>query len=270
MGEDAPVPGLFSGDATAMAEFYERTLVPGVFTPWGRDLVQRVGVKPGQRALDVAAGTGAVTATLAEVVGPEGHVEALDLAPGMIAHLEKKNLPNVSTQVGDATALPFPDESFDIAVCQQGIQFVPEWRTALAEMYRTLRPTGRLGVACWAPLEEQVTFVSMFDVAEKHGFDHLLAPMRVPVSMVPAELAEAVSALGARDVDVARVEMPTFTPDEWLDGMFDVPPLGPAFADVPADTKAAIKDDLRSAMSAWAVDGGTRAPWVSTVVTATR
>ena len=94
--------------------------------------------------------------------------------------------------------------------------------------------------------------------------------MRVPVSMVPAELGQAVSALGLRDVDVARVELPSFTPDEWLEGMFEVPPLGPAFADVPGETKKRIKDDIRSAMSAWAVEGGIRPPWVSTVVTGTR
>jgi trans-aconitate methyltransferase len=67
------------------AEIYEQHMVPAIFARWAPDLVEAAGVRPGNRALDVACGTGAVTRLLAERVGPTGTVVGLDLNPEMLA-----------------------------------------------------------------------------------------------------------------------------------------------------------------------------------------
>ncbi|PYV13821.1 MAG: hypothetical protein DMG07_13340, partial [Acidobacteria bacterium] len=67
------------------AEIYERYNVPRFFLPWARDLVELMAPKAGERALDVACGTGAVTRLVAERVNPTGSVVGLDVNAGMIA-----------------------------------------------------------------------------------------------------------------------------------------------------------------------------------------
>ena len=71
--------------AASLAETYERHAVPAVFEPWAHDLVALAALRPGERVLDVACGTGVVTRQAAEQVGTSGWVVGLDLSPGHIA-----------------------------------------------------------------------------------------------------------------------------------------------------------------------------------------
>jgi SAM-dependent methyltransferase len=66
-------------------EVYETQLVPAIFGPWAPVLVAQAALRAGERALDVACGTGAVTRLVAPQVGPTGHVVGLDLNSGMLA-----------------------------------------------------------------------------------------------------------------------------------------------------------------------------------------
>jgi ubiquinone/menaquinone biosynthesis C-methylase UbiE len=136
------------------AEIYEQHMVPAIFARWAPDLVEAVGVRTGERALDVACGTGAVTRLLAERVGPAGKVVGLDINPGMlaVARLTAPG-PNIEWLEGSAVKMPLPDASFDGVVCQQGLQFVPDRASALLEMRRVLKTGGRLGLACWRSIE---------------------------------------------------------------------------------------------------------------------
>ena len=137
----------------APAEIYERHLVPRFFLPWARDLVHLVAPKPGERALDVACGTGAVTRLVAESVEPGGRVVGLDVNAGMlaVARLAVAS-PNVEWREASALELPFGNGSFDIVVCQQGLQFFPDRPLALRQMRRVLRPRGVWAYPVGAPL----------------------------------------------------------------------------------------------------------------------
>jgi ubiquinone/menaquinone biosynthesis C-methylase UbiE len=90
-------------------------------------LLRSARVKPGMQVLDLASGAGDPALTLAEVVGPDGHVTATDLVPDMLLVAEKfareRGLANITFQQADAETLPFPDQAFDAVTCRLGVMF---------------------------------------------------------------------------------------------------------------------------------------------------
>jgi ubiquinone/menaquinone biosynthesis C-methylase UbiE len=105
------------------AELYQRYLVPAITTKWAKDLVDRARPHAGEKVLDIACGTGVVARVAAKSVG-EGHVTGLDLNAGMLA--VARNVPSEGAPItwmeGSAPDLPFPPDSFDVALCQLGLQ----------------------------------------------------------------------------------------------------------------------------------------------------
>lgn len=136
--------------AGSAPENYEEYLVPVIFGPWGNDLLTVAALRPGEHLLDVACGTGIVARLAAEKVGPTGKVVGVDINPGMLAAARKSSASaTIDWREGNAMALPLPDVTFSVAVCQQGLQFFPDRAAALREMHRVLMPRGRLVVSCW-------------------------------------------------------------------------------------------------------------------------
>ncbi len=110
---------------------------------WRRVVVAAVGAVPGQRVLDLAAGTG----TSSEPYADAGiHVVACDFSVGMLK-VGKRRRPDIDFVAGDATNLPFADNSFDAATISFGLRNVIDPKKALREMLRVTKPGGRLVVA---------------------------------------------------------------------------------------------------------------------------
>jgi len=143
LGKDpARVSGMFDDVAAA----YDRSntiLSLGNDKLWRVATTRAVAPKPGQRILDLAAGTGASSVALARS-GAE--VVAADFSPGMLAEGRRRHggIPNLSFVEADATALPFADGEFDTVTISFGLRNVNEPRTALAELLRVTAPGGRL------------------------------------------------------------------------------------------------------------------------------
>jgi SAM-dependent methyltransferase len=108
-------------------ELYEQHMIPAIFARWAPDLVEAVGLRPGERVLDVACGTGIVTRLLPDRVGPTGRVVGLDINPGMLA-AARTAAPQALIEwlEGNVLGMPLPDAAFDAVVCQQGFQFFPD------------------------------------------------------------------------------------------------------------------------------------------------
>ncbi|MFZ3453598.1 demethylmenaquinone methyltransferase [Arthrobacter sp. 7Tela_A1] len=110
---------------------------------WRRLVVEAVGARRGQRVLDLAAGTG----TSSEPYADAGiDVVACDFSLGMLT-VGKRRRPDIDFVAGDATNLPFADESFDAATISFGLRNVNEPQKALEEMYRVTKPGGTLVIA---------------------------------------------------------------------------------------------------------------------------
>src|SRR5688572_9319139 len=129
-------------------EDYERYFVPAIGAPLAADLIDMAALRPGERVLDVACGTGIVARLAAERVGTTGSVAGLDINPGMLAVARSVAPPAVPIEWHEASAesMPLPDEAFDVVIFQMGLQFVLDKRAALREMRRVLAHGGRMGV----------------------------------------------------------------------------------------------------------------------------
>jgi 2-polyprenyl-3-methyl-5-hydroxy-6-metoxy-1,4-benzoquinol methylase len=127
------------------------TVASEVVHPLGSTLVEVIDVQPGQRVLDVAAGTG-TSAIPAARRGAE--VIASDLTPELLAvgrtAAEAEGL-QLTWQTADAEALPFPDAEFDVVMSTIGVMFAPHHQQAADELVRVCRPGGTIGVLSWTP-----------------------------------------------------------------------------------------------------------------------
>jgi SAM-dependent methyltransferase len=164
---NAPNQWQLSGNA---AERYERVLVPAIFAPWAADLVSLADLRPGERVLDVACGTGVVARLAGERVGAGGQITGLDLNEGMLEVARSLPSPAGAAAVvwvqGSALAMRLPDASFDVVLCQQGVQFFPDRPLALREMIRVLVPNGRVLASVWEGPTPYAT--AMWNAVERH------------------------------------------------------------------------------------------------------
>jgi demethylmenaquinone methyltransferase/2-methoxy-6-polyprenyl-1,4-benzoquinol methylase len=121
----------------------------GIHRIWKKITLAHTGLKKGQRALDVAGGTGDLTIELSKQVGPEGEVVMSDINATMLEQgrrrlMDKGIAGNVRFVVANAEDLPFDDNSFDCITIAFGLRNVTNQGRALASMYRVLKPGGRL------------------------------------------------------------------------------------------------------------------------------
>src|SRR5262249_35189199 len=122
---------------------------------YGRRTVERLALADGALVLDVGCGSGASALPAAERVGPAGRVIGVDLAERLLRLAGEKartrGLGNVEFRCDDMTALGFEDGHFDAVVCVFAIFFVPDMERQVAELWRMVRPGGRLAITTWGP-----------------------------------------------------------------------------------------------------------------------
>ena len=141
---------VFSG---AIAQHYERHFGPPLFGPYAEDIVRRLSGFSSGTLLEVAAGTGIVTATMARTLPASVAITATDLNQPMLDFAAAKpGLERVAWQHADAMNLPFADAMFDVVVCQFGVMFFPDRPRAHAEARRVLKANGRYIFNVWDSL----------------------------------------------------------------------------------------------------------------------
>jgi SAM-dependent methyltransferase len=204
--------------AGSAPEVYERELVPAVFGPWAPILIELADLKPGDRVIDIACGTGVVARLAAAKVGPRGAVAGVDLNPGMLNVARSFNATvgaaSVQWQEASADKLPFPDGSFDVAYCQLGLQFFADRPAALREMRRVLSAKGRLAVMVWCGIEESPGFEALAMMLERNVSSAAAAIMRAPFGLSDVNaLSRLVAGARFQDIKVQRrvgaVEFPS-------------------------------------------------------------
>jgi ubiquinone/menaquinone biosynthesis C-methylase UbiE len=191
---------------------YEDALVQPLFVPWGQHLLERVGVQEGESLLDVACGPGTVALLAAARVGDLGSATGCDLSEEMLAIARAKSAKervSIDYRHCPAESLPFEDDVFDVAVCQQGLQFFSDRVGALREIRRTVRGGGRVGISVWSEIEACEPFAALETaIAEVLGAAAATGFRNGPWGFADAQTFESVLRdAGYSNADVTRDEI---------------------------------------------------------------
>ena len=183
--------------------------------PVSQRLLEAAGIALGHRVLDIACGTGEPAFPAADLVGPAGQVLATDQAPEMLEVAREKaaerGLTNVEFRLADGEELDVEAESFDAATCRWGIMFMPEPLRCLGQVYRALKPGGRVAFAAWGPPGRN-PFISVPAMVigkylETRPPDPTL-PGGVFSFAAPGKLEATFAEAGFRDVQAEGLELP--------------------------------------------------------------
>ena len=244
------------------AEVYDAYLVPAVFEPWAHMLTALAPLQPGGKVLDVACGTGVVARHAAQHVGASGHVTGLDLNPGMLAvassHTTSSESAPITWQEGNAMALPFPDQAFDVVLCQLGLQFFPDRAVALQEMRRVLTPHGHLALLVWRSIQLSPGFAAFAEALERHISADAAAIMHAPFVFgdTTDALHQLITHAGFHDVvirfEVRMVRFPS--PEALVQSYAAGSPLAGHVAGADDMARTRLFGDVRTALQSY-VDG---------------
>ena len=207
----------------------------------GELLCEAVDLGSREQVLDVAAGNGNATLAAARRFA---RVTSTDYVPALLErgrHRAEAEGFNVTFEVADAEALPFPDEHFDVVLSTFGVMFAPDHQQAATEMMRVCRPGGRIGLACWTP----AGFLGeLFRVVA--GYVPPIPGVRSPL------LWGTESHIQSLFPDAVKVEHTTRhfafryrSPEHWVDVFRSYyGPVHKAFAALDTQRRAALEDDL--------------------------
>ena len=258
------------------AEAYERYLVPMMFAPWAEQLVERAGVRSGERVLDVACGTGIVARYAATRVGPRGSVVGLDVSESMLeaaAAAASGAGAGVEWKAASATEMPVEDEAFDVVFCQQALQFFRDRPRALREMHRVLVPQGRLAISVWRPLTHNPAYVVVVDALERHVGREAAEMMRSPFPDWSLEdLRSLLEDAGFREVQITigigTMRYPSV--QEFLRREAASSPLATPLAGIAEEKRRKLIDKVGDALSTYHDDEGIVFPMETYLASARR
>ena len=157
---DESVPTSDGQVSRRAAHVYDEFFLPALFAPWAEPMCNAAALQAGDQVLDVACGTGVLSIAAAKVVGARGGVVGLDRNEGMLAVASEK-APELIWRLGVAESLPFTDSKFDAVVSQFGMMFFDDRRRAIEQMWRVLRPGGRLAVAVFTNLDQAPGYAAL-------------------------------------------------------------------------------------------------------------
>jgi len=230
------------GTASSFMAVYEELNVPAFFSTFADLLLDRAQLVEGERVLDVATGTGIVLRRARERCPRLGAAVGLDLTPGMLEVARERSGADIEYVEGDATSMAFPDASFDVVACHQGLQFFPERAGALAEFSRVLSDRGRVVIACWCELTSCPGYQAIVDALEVH-LPELAGTATNPYSLWDeTELRGLLEEAGFEQVEVERVTADARyrSAEELARAYMQGTPLAIPLAAVDAETNARI------------------------------
>jgi demethylmenaquinone methyltransferase/2-methoxy-6-polyprenyl-1,4-benzoquinol methylase len=198
-------------------ELLNTVMTAGLHRIWNREAVRATGLRPGEKALDLACGTGSLTRDLAKRVGPGGYVLGIDFSREMLRAAKARPAPNIEYRLGDATKLEgVASESFDAATIAYGARNIPDLDALFSEMARCLRPGG-VAVCLEIARPESRAFAAFYGLwfdkivprlgagisGDAWAYSYL--PESVKEFVAPDELSDIMERNGLQDVTWRRL-----------------------------------------------------------------
>lgn len=204
----------------AAADYFDHP-VSSFWHRFGRRTVERLGLRAGETVLDVCCGSGGSALPAAEAVGAQGKVVAVDLAERLVAlgktKAREKGLGNIEFEAADMLSLGYPDASFDVVVCVFGIFFVPDMFAATKELWRMVRPNGRLAITTWGPELFEPANAAFWEAIRDERPDLLRGFNPWERISTPAGLREMLAEAGIGEAEIVAEagSHPIRSPDDW-------------------------------------------------------
>lgn len=222
-----------------------------------------VAPRRGERMLDVACGTGLVSLRLAAAVGAQGCVVGTDISERMVETATTvaaaRDIRNIQFFRHDAEAAPFPDASFDAAVCALGLMYVPDPVGALREMRRLLRTGGRVAAAVWGA-RGRCGWAAVFPITDARVASEV-CPLFFQLGTGDT-LAHAMTEAGFTDIRLER--LPTMlayaSKEAALGAVFRGGPVALAYSRFDDATRQAVHDEYLDSIATYRVGDGYRIP----------
>jgi ubiquinone/menaquinone biosynthesis C-methylase UbiE len=236
---------------------YERYFVPAIGEPLAHDLIELAELRAGERVLDVACGTGIVARLAADQVGGDS-VAALDINPGMLA-VARTAVPDAGIEwhEGSAEALPLGDATFDVVLCQMGLQFFPDKPAAVREMSRVLTRGGRVLLSVPGPTPP------LFAVVEEPLRRHLGPEAAGFIATVfsvhgTTRLWKLLEDSGFGDVHASSERKTLAAPraEDFLWQYLCSTPIAEAVGELDDGGRAELQDEVVAAWEPFVADGG--------------
>ena len=239
-------------------ENYEKYFVPAIGRPLADDLLVAAALRPNKRVLDVACGTGLVTRLAARQVGSVGSVAGLDVNPGMLSVARATTPSDMSIEWYEASAeaMPLPDGSFDVVLCQMGLQFVANKLEALKEIRRILGSSGRVVLNLPGPTPK--LFAGLGDALAQHIDPKGAAFVNLVFSLHDAEeIRDLMTSAGFRDLEIAKshkmLRLPA--PEDFLWQYVHSTPLAELIGTASDAQRAALTADVGKRWQEFVRDG---------------
>ena len=191
------------------AGVYEAQKVPAIFRPLALATLDKFPLQQDDKILDLACGTGIVAREILSKLTLSGFIAGVDLNEGMIKiarELTQSEAGRCEWHVADVCKMPFADNVFTAAICQQGIQFFPNEDQALVEIQRVLNPGGRLAITVWAGAS--VFFKTLADALKKHISKDIADQSLAPFQYAGIKsLPDRMRRLGYAKIEISEISI---------------------------------------------------------------
>ena len=242
-----------------------------IMEPWTDDLISQAHCKDGDRVLDVACGTGLVASRVNVVSNAACKITGIDINETMLDYAKRNS--DIDWHLGSATELPFADGSFEVVLCQQGLQYFPDRALAMREMRRVLTPGGRLSLCVWGPLERQ-----LFDIVYQDGVraffgPDALAPYKMAYSLnTSEELRKLATDVSLKNIQIRFEHRTARHPvmGEFLTGFTQGSPNASQFQALPEAMRNRFIAYVSERLGSFVDDGGIAIPRENHFLIATR
>jgi ubiquinone/menaquinone biosynthesis C-methylase UbiE len=246
-------------------ENYEIFWVPALMGACAADLVTSANVQAGDSVLDVGCGTGVVTREAADRTGSPADVTGVDINNAMLetARLfaDRHGMSEIRWHSCDAASMPFEDAAFDVVLCQQGLQFMPDRPTAMTEMARVVATNGRLAVSVWK--SDSPFGNALCDVLDRQFGEGTTAPWQAASSLGDRdELRSLAENAGFKNCHVQYdVKMARHSdPEAFVSGVIAASPLADAVAALAEEDRKKLVREIITELGNYMDDGGMAYP----------